>query len=161
MFDVDWSDPTRESVGDRRARKGRGKAQGKDGDASADTSASQSLNDAKDLHGDHVPKDGDPDQDSNRNSGSIRSSVSSIEKQFGFFGTKNRTKGNSTSRRTKATSVGGSSLSTRTVEEQPRNESVYLLSTQKQRVDPPKRISSTSAGLCTLLSYNPCRISWF
>lgn len=64
MFDVDWSDPNRESVGDRRARKqkkdGKGKESSTDGDSG--------------------------DQDGNRTSGSVRSSVSSADKQFGFFG---------------------------------------------------------------------------
>lgn len=159
MFDVDWSDPNRESVGDRRARKGRGKAQDRGIDASdsasasasvsvsASASASQSLNDIKGLDGDQAPKAGDPDQENSQNSGSIRSSVSSIEKQFGFFGGKNRTKGNSTPRKTKATPVAGSSLRTPTIEEQLQKKSPSLLSTKKRRADSPKRTSGTSACL--------------
>lgn len=86
MFDVDWSDPHRESVGDRRARKkkekekegnGKGKGQGQGKDEGI-------------LE--QCQKDG---QQSSQKSGygSVRSSMSSVDKQFGFFGGKNKRKG--------------------------------------------------------------------
>lgn len=78
MFDVDWSDPNRESVGDRRARKQKEK----------ETSDKASNKD-------NVDKDSKRDGQSSQasGSGSVRSSMSSVDKQFGFFGGKNRKKG--------------------------------------------------------------------
>jgi len=78
MFDVDWSDPNRESVGDRRARKEKEKG-----------------------HSDRAPNKDNADKDSKKDEqysqasgpGSVRSSMSSVDKQFGFFGGKNRKKG--------------------------------------------------------------------
>lgn len=78
MFDVDWSDPNRESVGDRRVRKQKEKE----------------LSD-KASHKDNADKDSRKDGQSSlaSGSGSVRSSMSSVDKQFGFFGGKNRKKG--------------------------------------------------------------------
>ncbi|POS72784.1 hypothetical protein DHEL01_v208822 [Diaporthe helianthi] len=78
MFDVDWSDPHRESVGDRRARKQRQKGPS---DRAPDK--------------DNVDKESKKDEQSSQasGSGSVRSSMSSVDKQFGFFGGKNRKKG--------------------------------------------------------------------
>lgn len=78
MFDVDWSDPNRESVGDRRARKQKEK------EVSDKTS-----------NKDNADKDSRRDEQSSQasGSGSVRSSMSSVDKQFGFFGSKTRKKG--------------------------------------------------------------------
>lgn len=78
MFDVDWSDPNRESVGDRRARKQKEKGP-----------------DDKAPSKDNVDKDSKKDEQNSQasGSGSVRSSMSSVDKQFGFFGGKNRKKG--------------------------------------------------------------------
>lgn len=78
MFDVDWSDPNRESVGDRRARKQREK----------DLSDKASGRD----NGEKASKK-DEQNSQTSGSGSVRSSMSSVDKQFGFFGGKNRKKG--------------------------------------------------------------------
>ncbi|KAK2602700.1 hypothetical protein N8I77_009209 [Diaporthe amygdali] len=78
MFDVDWSDPNRESVGDRRARKQREK----------DFSDKASGRD----NGEKASKR-DEQNSQTSGSGSVRSSMSSVDKQFGFFGGKNRKKG--------------------------------------------------------------------
>lgn len=78
MFDVDWSDPNRESVGDRRARKQKEKG----------LSERASNKDNADRES---KKDEQYSQASG--SGSVRSSMSSVDKQFGFFGGKNRKKG--------------------------------------------------------------------
>lgn len=115
---MDWSDPNRESVGDRRARKQ--KHQDSTGGAS-------SQND--DHEHDH-----DQDQDGERTSGSVRSSVSSVEKQFGLFGGKYRKKGVSSSRKGKGKSVAGSSLRSRTIEEQPQDEATAVPSSDIQRI---------------------------
>lgn len=131
MFDVDWSDPNRESVGDRRVRKqkqhtkGNGKKDGSDPNNSCHDNAGnedEGLDDKTD------------DQSGNRTSGSIRSSVSSAEKQFGFFGGKHRKKGTSSSRKGKTKSVASSSLRAPTIEEQPYNETT---STSSQGLQPP------------------------
>ena len=113
MFDVDWSDPNRESVGDRRARKkkereerirSRGQGHGEDED-----------------NEDQDKKDG---QQSSQASGygSVRSSLSSVEKQFGFFGGKNRRKGHDSvktkstqAKSTKTQSTASSSLRSPTI----------------------------------------------
>lgn len=78
MFDVDWSDPNRESVGDRRARKQKEKEV-------SDKASSK----------ENADKDSRRDEQSSQasGSGSVRSSMSSVDKQFGFFGSKNRKKG--------------------------------------------------------------------
>lgn len=78
MFDVDWSDPNRESVGDRRARKQKEKDVGE-----------------KASNKDNGDKDSKKDEQSSQasGSGSVRSSMSSVDKQFGFFGGKHRRKG--------------------------------------------------------------------
>ncbi|KAG8159544.1 hypothetical protein KVR01_010181 [Diaporthe batatas] len=78
MFDVDWSDPNRESVGDRRARKQREKVP-------SDRASNK----------DNADKESRKDEQSSQasGSGSVRSSMSSVDKQFGFFGGKNRKKG--------------------------------------------------------------------
>ncbi|KAI3398660.1 hypothetical protein diail_8847 [Diaporthe ilicicola] len=78
MWEVDWSDPNRESVGDRRARKQREK----------DVSDKASNKENGERAG---KKDEQSSQASG--SGSVRSSMSSVDKQFGFFGGKNRKKG--------------------------------------------------------------------
>lgn len=82
MFDVDWSDPNRESVGDRRARKQKEKE-------ISDKASSKVSNK------DNADKDSKRDEQSSQasGSGSVRSSMSSVDKQFGFFGGKNRKKG--------------------------------------------------------------------
>jgi hypothetical protein len=82
MFDVDWSDPNRESVGDRRARKQKEKGVGERvGDKAANK--------------DTADKDSKKDEQYSQvsGSGSVRSSMSSVDKQFGFFGGKNRKRG--------------------------------------------------------------------
>lgn len=99
MFDVDWSDPNRESVGDRRARKKKERQDDDNNNGQGD----------------------DQEGGSSRTSGSIRSSMSSVEKQFGFFGAKNR-KTVSSSRKGKAKSTASSSLRSPTIEEQPQDE---------------------------------------
>lgn len=114
MFDVDWSDPHRESVGDRRARK----VKEKDKTADAD---------------DHYQKA--DDQDTDRNSGSITFSESSSERQFRFFGSKHRKKSSSASRKSKAKSLTGSSLRSPTIDEQPQAESRSLESTINLQTD--------------------------
>lgn len=96
MFDVDWSDPNREFVGDRRARKKKEKEKERDADDEGEGGSS-------------------------RASESLRSSVSSVEKQFGFFGAKQRKKGSS-SRKAKSKSLASSSLRAPTIDEQPQNE---------------------------------------
>lgn len=80
MFDVDWSDPHRESVGDRRARKQKQKE-------ISDRASNK----------DNADKDSKRDEQSSQasGSGSVRSSMSSVDKQFGFFGGKSRKKGRS------------------------------------------------------------------
>lgn len=148
MFDVDWSDPNRESVGDRRARKEKDKEKGK---------GNASRNDRDDPDDDRSQKADDHDRQSSRNSGSVRSSVSSIEKQFNFFGGKHRKKGSSISRKNRAKSLAGSSLPSPTIEEQPRGELASVASTNDRRTGstdaedspalPPRRFSSKTACL--------------
>lgn len=103
MFEVDWSDPNRELVGDRRARKKKERVKERDGD---------------ELEGEGGGGG------SSRASESLRSSMSSVEKQFGFFGAKQRNnkKGSSGSSRNKPTSksLAGSSLRAPTIDEQPQ-----------------------------------------
>lgn len=140
---MDWSDPNRESVGDRRARKEKDKERGQ---------GNASQNDRDDPDDGRSQKTDDQDQESSRNSGSVRSSVSSIEKQFNFFGGKHRKKGSTTSRKLQAKSLAGSSLRSPTIEEQPRGESVSVPSTNDRRTGAtgaqespaltPKRLSS-------------------
>ncbi|KUI71732.1 hypothetical protein VM1G_06698 [Cytospora mali] len=109
MFDVDWSDPNRESVGDRRARKkkereskGKGQGEGEDNE-------------------DQGKRD---DQQSSQASGygSVRSSVSSVDKQFAFFGGKHRRKARDSAKTrstktksTKTQSTASSSLRSPTI----------------------------------------------
>lgn len=101
MFDVDWSDPNRESVGDRRARKQREKgASAKAGD--------------KDNGDRGSKKDEQSSQASG--SGSVRSSMSSVDKQFGFFGGKNRKKARVMGNNNK--SAASSSMGAPTIHEQ-------------------------------------------
>lgn len=145
MFDVDWSDPNRESVGDRRARKQKQHE-------NDDTASSQ--NDDQD-------QDQDQDQEGERTSGSVRSSVSSVEKQFGFFGGKYRKKGGSSSRKGKGKSVAGSSLRSRTIEEQPKDEATPVPSSDNRQVGqfrveepsglPTNRFSSKPISMVHLL----------
>lgn len=155
MFDVDWSDPTRESVGDRRARKDKDK-QGKDKKKGASTQG-----DGHDDDDDDDQEDRTDLQSGNRTSGSFRSSVSSAEKQFGFFGGKHRKKGvSSSSRKGKTQSVTSSSVRSPTIEEQPSSEVASTSSPNRQRPStsgaekspglPPKRFSSEFAlqGSC-------------
>lgn len=110
MFDVDWSDPNRELVGDRRARKKKEKEKERDVD-----------DDGKSEDQDLAQKTDDHEGSSSRASESLRSSMSSVEKQFGFFAAKQRKKGGS-SRKGKSRSVASSSLRASTIDEQPRNE---------------------------------------
>ncbi|KAL1866343.1 hypothetical protein Daus18300_006807 [Diaporthe australafricana] len=102
MFDVDWSDPNRESVGDRRARKQREKVvvSGKAGDK------------------DNVERRSKKDEQSSQasGSGSVRSSLSSVDKQFGFFGGKNRKKARVIGNNNK--SAASSSIGAPTIHEQ-------------------------------------------
>lgn len=148
MFDVDWSDPNRESVGDRRARKDK-----KDKDKSKARDSQDGGHEE-----DEDQDDGADDQSGNRTSGSVRSSVSSAEKQFGFFGGKHRKKGTtSSSRKAKTQSVASSSLRSPTIEEQPHSEVASTSSPTHQRPStsgadkspslPPKRFSSESPFL--------------
>lgn len=157
MFDVDWSDPTRESVGDRRARKQKQHPKGKDKDGNG-------LIGRSDDHDEDEDPDGRADEHSgNRTSGSVRSSISSTEKQFGFFGGKHRKKGGSASRKDKTKSVASSSLRAPTIEEQPHNDTTSMSSPTPQRPStsgadqstglPPKRFSSES-GLCLVSLFN-------
>lgn len=156
MFDVDWSDPARESVGDRRTRKDKAfKGKGKDEKGDDDTS----LDDDQDYKTDNQ----DRDQDSKRYSDSVRSSVSSIEKQFGFFGGKQRKKGGPSSRLAKSKSVAGSPLRTSTIEEQPQGNSASAASLNSRRTGtagadgdpglPSRRLSSKSSW--SILSSSP------
>lgn len=150
MFDVDWSDPNRESVGDRRARKGKDV-----GKHHHSRNGSQDNNDGG--HDDADLDDGEQMTDEqsagNRTSGSVRSSVSSAEKQFGFFGGKHhhhRKKGaggagaSASSRKGKTQSVASSSLRSPTIEEQSVNEVVTSRSTATSSPVQPR--PSTSGG---------------
>lgn len=95
MFDVDWSDPNRESVGDRQARKRKERESNRGKGRSEDEEQDQ------DKRYDH--------QRSSQASacGSVRSSVSSLDKQFGLFGGKHRKRGRESirTRSTKAKST--------------------------------------------------------
>lgn len=106
MFDVDWSDPNRESVGDRRARKQKEKEVG--------DKASNKDNADKDSK-----RDGQSSQASG--SGSVRSSMSSVDKQFGFFGGKNRKKGRALGN---SKSVASSTTGAPTIHEQEPTEDI-------------------------------------
>lgn len=99
---MDWSDPNRESVGARRARKQKKDSKGQEG----------------------TDRDSG-DQDGNRTSESVRSSVSSADKQFGFFGGKhsNKKKGSTSSRKDKTKSIASSSLRAPTLDEQSEDQS--------------------------------------
>lgn len=146
MFDVDWSDPHRESVGDRRARKQKQHAKGKEQDVDCQKNGHNAHNEDEEL------SDKPDDQSATRTSGSFRSSVSSTEKQFGFFGGKHRKTGGSSSRKGKVKSVASSSLRAPTIEEQPQNEATSTSSPNPQQTNtsgaeqspslPPKRFSS-------------------
>ncbi|ROW15380.1 hypothetical protein VPNG_02241 [Cytospora leucostoma] len=97
MFDVDWSDPNRESVGDRRARKTKEKIKEKEkeGNCENDTEHDRKSNDQRSSQ-------------TSGSYGSVRSSMSSIEKQFGLFGGKHKRKEHNsvnTTRSTKAKST--------------------------------------------------------
>lgn len=128
MFDVDWSDPNRESVGDRRTRKQKEREKGRDADDDRNSE-------------DQAQKTDGHEGGSSRASESLRSSVSSIEKQFGFFGAKNRKKGSS--RKGKSKSVASSSLRAPTIDEQLQNEQGLL--------DLPSNFSSSkSPFFCSL-----------
>lgn len=160
MFDVDWSDPNRESVGDRRVRKQKQHTKGKGKDVN-DQIARGAF--------DHEEEEGDDDlddrtdrtdsQSGNRTSESVRSSVSSAERQFGFFGGKHRKKGGASSQKAKTKSLASSSLCTTTIEEQPYKETISSASQEHQRPSasgpdhspslPPKRFSSEFV-LCPL-----------
>lgn len=116
MFDVDWSDPNRESVGDRRARKQKEKGL-------SERAASK----------DNVDKDSKKDEQSSQasGSGSVRSSMSSVDKQFGFFGGKNRKKGRVLGN---SKSIASSSVGAPTIHEQePTGDNIN---------DPPVELSS-------------------
>lgn len=127
MFDVDWSDPHRESVGDRRARKrkekegngnGKGKGQGKD-----------------DGGMEQYTKDGQ--QNSQKSGyGSVRSSMSSVDKQFGFFGGKNKRKGLESvkTRSTRAKSTKTQSTASSSLRRSP------AVTTQEQEPEPDPKI---------------------
>lgn len=115
MFDVDWSDPNRESIGDRRARKHNAAAKDKDKQGGKTTASLKDDN-------------GDGGQESSGNkfsidlsrhwtSGSIRSSESSGDRQFSFFGGKKRSKSGS-SRKGKPKSLEVSSTYSPVVEEE-------------------------------------------
>ncbi|KAK7749815.1 hypothetical protein SLS53_000395 [Cytospora paraplurivora] len=104
MFDVDWSDPNRESVGDRRARKTKEKVKEKEREGSCEDNI------------EHDRKSNDQRSSQTSGSyGSVRSSMSSIEKQFGLFGGKHKRKEHksvNTSRLTKAKSTKTTSTKT-------------------------------------------------
>ncbi|KAF3770658.1 hypothetical protein M406DRAFT_326083 [Cryphonectria parasitica EP155] len=135
MFDVDWSDPNRESVGDRRARKQKekGKGKGKEKDGHKDAATASSLNEDDDSEqyqklDDHLSQGG-----GTRTSGSVRTSVSSVDKQFGFFGGKHRHKGgSSSSRKGNAKSVASSSLRSPTIDEKLGDERVSVSSSSRR-----------------------------
>lgn len=149
MFDVDWSDPNRESVGDRRVRKQKQHTRGKGKDVN-DQNA-QAVHDHEEDKDDDVDERTDS-QSGNRTSGSVRSSVSSAERQFGFFGGKHRKKGGTASQKAKTKSLASSSLHPTTIEEQPYKETKSSSSQEYQRPSapgpdhspslPPKRFSS-------------------
>lgn len=157
MFDVDWSDPNRESVGDRRVRKQKQHSRGKERDQTGGEYGYDEDDNEEDLGAD--------DQSGNRTSGSVRSSVSSTERQFGFFGGKHRKKGGTSSQKGKAKSLASSSLHTSTIEEQPHKETPLSSSQGRQRPKipgsdqspglAPKRFSS-EFDLCPL-SYATCK----
>lgn len=100
MFEVDWSNPNRELVGDRRARKKKERAKERDGDE----------------------LEGEGGGGSSRASESLRSSMSSVEKQFGFFGAKQRNNKNGSRNKPKSKSLAGSSLRAPTIDELPQTE---------------------------------------
>lgn len=160
MFDVDWSDPNRESVGDRRVRKQKQHTKGKGKDL-GDQNRGYDDHDEDD---DEDPDDRTDGQSGNRTSGSVHSSVSSAEKQFGFFGGKHRKKGSSSSRKGKTKSVASSSLHAPTIEEQSNNETTSASSQGRQQQTisgpdhspglPSKRFSS-EFGPCPL----PCEFA--
>lgn len=118
MFDVDWSDPNRESVGDRRARKQKEK------EVSDEAS-----------NKDNADKDSRRDEQSSQasGSGSVRSSMSSVDKQFGFFGGKNRKKGRVLGN---SRSVASSTTGAPTIHEQEPTEDYNI-------VDSPTEASSS------------------
>lgn len=135
MFDVDWSDPNRELVGDRRARKKKEKEKGRGTDDDGD----------------------DHESSSSRASESLRNSVSSVEKQFGFFGAKQRKKGASgSSRKAKSRSTPSSSLRASTIDERPRNDQTSLVPSSENRqndeigelgsLDLPDNLSTSEFG---------------
>lgn len=143
MFDVDWSDPNRESVGARRARKQKEKGKDKE----SDNGESVRRHNSNDNDKDSDLKRDDQGQDSNRTSGSVRSSVSSTDKQFGFFGGKHRKKGSS-SRKASAKSGPSSSLRSPTIEEGPHDGPVSgsqqtgMVGVEESPGLPSKRFSS-------------------
>jgi hypothetical protein len=90
MFDVDWSDPHRESVGDRRARKRKEKEGNGNGNGNGNGKG-KGQGEGEGVM-EQYTKDGQ--QNSQKSGyGSVRSSMSSVDKQFGFFGGKNKRKG--------------------------------------------------------------------
>lgn len=149
MFDVDWSDPNRESVGDRRVRKQKQHSRGKGRDQTEGGNYHDEDDNEEDL--------GPDDQSENRTSGSVRSSVSSNERQFGFFGGKHRKKGGASYQKGKAKSLASSSLHASTIEEQPHNESP--LSSSQGRQQPKIPGADQSPGLAPKRfssEFDPC-----
>lgn len=149
MFDVDWSDPNRESVGDRRARKRKEKE--KEGN-----------------NGEQYKKE---EQRSGQVSGhgSVRSSISSVDKQFGFFGGRNKRKvldsaktRPTKAKSTKTQSTASSSLQSPTVTIQEQelsslDENASLLSSPASLRDPPGPSSPPSSpGLPRKLFASKC-----
>ncbi|KAG6355863.1 hypothetical protein INS49_015247 [Diaporthe citri] len=120
MFDVDWSDPNRESVGDRRARKQK----------------EREFSDKASSNKDNADKDSKRDGQSSQasGSGSVRSSISSVDKQFGFFGGKNRKKGRALGN---SKSAASSTTGAPTIHEQEPTEDI-----DNNIVESPKEASS-------------------
>ncbi|ROW06090.1 hypothetical protein VMCG_04546 [Cytospora schulzeri] len=160
MFDVDWSDPHRESVGDRRARK----RKEKEGNAKRKGKGLGKDEEKLELY-----KKEDQQSSQKSGYGSVRSSMSSVDKQFGFFGGKNKRKGlvsaetrSTKTKSTKTQSTASSSLRSPTVtiqeQELSPNETTSVPSTASPQfsgiVNPPgspglprKRFSSFSESI--------------
>lgn len=149
MFDVDWSDPNRESVGDRRARKKKHREK----ERAADDDGQNE---------DQSQKNNEHEGGSSHASDSVRSSVSSVEKQFGFFGAKHRKKASS-SRKGKSKSVASSSLRAPTIDEHPQNEQASAPSSGDRQGDqlgetglPELPSHFSSSELPSTVSLVPC-----
>lgn len=130
MFDVDWSDPNRESIGDRRARKHNATRKGKEKQGGKTTAG------PKDDDGDEGQVSSNDrysvDLSINRTSGSVRSSDSAGDRQFSFFGGRKRNKSGSSRKGTLKSLVVSSSHSA-AVEEEASSKTPSTSSNNQQR----------------------------